>query len=298
MEGLMTIKSIHADILETMQPLNCRRSLGEITVAGVSLNEWQQVHFSTLPVNNELAIRIDLWPSPMLRQIILNANENLRLVGADGEVLGTLRVIPDGAYLSMPVDAESILLRYPWDILRINEQLVGGISDDNIRGTVRERVTIDGNLHLGAGSVVLPGVFIEGKVIIGENCKIGPNCYLRGNTAIGNNCHIGQAVEIKNSLIMDNVGIGHLSYLGDSIVCPNVNFGAGTITANLRHDGKNHRSAVAENLIDTGRRKFGAIIGDNVHTGIHTSIYPSRKIWPDVCTKPGEIIASDLKIAQ
>ena len=59
-----------------------------------------------------------------------------------------------------------------------------------------------------------------------------------------------------------------------------VNFGAGTTTSNLRHDGKNHRSMVHGVLIDTGRRKFGTIIGDGVHTGINTSIYPGRKLWP------------------
>jgi bifunctional UDP-N-acetylglucosamine pyrophosphorylase/glucosamine-1-phosphate N-acetyltransferase len=295
MEVIVTCKSISPGSLETMQPLNCRRQLGEISVAGITLAEWQQVHFGTLPANYELSIRIDLWPSPVLRQILLNANQNLLISGADGEELVKLKVSRDDSCQQLQLDADSFLLRYPWDILKINEQVISNINDNNLRGIVREHVTIDGNLHLGAGSVILPGVFIEGKVMVGENCKIGPNCYLRGNTCIGNNCHIGQAVEIKNSLIMDNVSIGHLSYLGDSIVCPKVNFGAGTITANLRHDGKNHRSAAGNMLVDTGRRKFGTIVGDNVHTGIHTSIYPGRKFWPDVCTKPGDIVAVDIK---
>jgi len=151
-------------------------------------------------------------------------------------------------------------------------------------------------LQVGKGTVILPGVYIEGKVIIGKNCKIGPNCYIRGNTYIDNNCHIGQAVEIKNSIIMNKVSIGHLSYIGDSIICSNTNLGAGTITANLRHDGKNHRSMVNNQLIDTKRRKAGTIIGDNVHTGIHCSIYPGRKIWPNVCTAPGAIIKHDEKV--
>jgi len=101
-------------------------------------------------------------------------------------------------------------------------------------------------------------------------------------------------VEIKNSLLMNNVSAGHLSYLGDSIVSPDTNFGAGTITANFRHDGRNHRSIVADELLDTGRRKLGAIIGDDVHTGIHTAIYPGRKIWPSCSTLPGDIVKRDL----
>jgi len=73
------------------------------------------------------------------------------------------------------------------------------------------------------------------------------------------------------------------------------NFGAGTITANFRHDGKPHRSMVGGELVDTGRLKFGAIIGDDVHTGIHTGIYPGRKIWPHQSTRPGEIVRQDLR---
>jgi bifunctional UDP-N-acetylglucosamine pyrophosphorylase/glucosamine-1-phosphate N-acetyltransferase len=137
-------------------------------------------------------------------------------------------------------------------------------------------------------------VFIEGHVVIGENCKVGPNCYIRGATSIGDGCHIGQAVEIKNSLILSNTSIGHLSYVGDSVVGKKVNFGAGTITSNFRHDGANHRSMVDGQLIDTGRRKFGTIIGDHVHTGIHTSIYPGRKIGTHGSTRPGDIVQYDL----
>ena len=94
---------------------------------------------------------------------------------------------------------------------------------------------------------------------------------------------------------MDGVGAGHLSYVGDSIIGVKTNLGAGTITANFRHDGKNHRSEINGSLVDTGRRKFGSILGDNVHTGVHTSIYPGRKIWNDVSTRPGDCVDRDLK---
>ena len=72
-----------------------------------------------------------------------------------------------------------------------------------------------------------------------------------------------------------------------------VNFGAGTITSNLRHDGNNHRTPVAGQLVDTGRRKFGTIVGDGVHTGINTSIYPGRKFAPGSTTLPGEVVQKD-----
>ncbi|MDA8980700.1 hypothetical protein N9H14_00815 [bacterium] len=99
---------------------------------------------------------------------------------------------------------------------------------------------------------------------------------------------------MKNSVLFSGASVGHLSYVGDSILGEKVNFGAGTITSNLRHDGSNHRSIVAGKLIDTGRRKFGAIIGAGVHTGINTSLYPGRKLGPGTSTLPGQVVSQDL----
>ncbi|MGR3175179.1 MAG: bifunctional sugar-1-phosphate nucleotidylyltransferase/acetyltransferase [Candidatus Scalindua sp.] len=184
---------------------------------------------------------------------------------------------------------------YPWDLIEANSVLVSEIKDD-IKGKVEKNVIVKGKLKVGKGTKILPGTYIKGNVVIGENCSIGPNCYLRGNTSIGNGCHIGQAVEIKNSVIMDNAKVPHLSYIGDSVIGENSNLGAGTITANLKHDNKNVISVVKGKIVDTGRRKFGTIIADDVHTGINTTIYPGRKIWPGVSTLPGEIVDKDKKV--
>ena len=184
---------------------------------------------------------------------------------------------------------------YPWDLIQVNSVLVSEIRNE-IKGKIEKNVAVKGKIHVGKGTVILSGTYIDGNIVIGENCTIGPNCFLRGNTSIGDNCHIGQAVEIKNSIIMDKAKVPHLSYIGDSVIGENSNLGAGTITANLRHDNKNVKSEVKGELIDTGRRKFGAIIADDVHTGINTTIYPGRKIWPGVGTGPGEIVDKDKKI--
>ncbi len=189
---------------------------------------------------------------------------------------------------------DCFLLRYPWDLLRVNELLLGRIQADDIRGQVSPAAHVEGRLVLGEGSVVLPGVFVEGVVVVGRDTRIGPNSYLRGYTAIGDQCRIGQAVEIKNSIVMDHTHVAHLSYCGDSILGAHVNLGGGTIIANLRHDQQAILSMVGGRLVNTGRRKFGAVLGDGVHTGIHTSIYPGRKLWPGAWTRPGEIVAHDL----
>jgi bifunctional UDP-N-acetylglucosamine pyrophosphorylase/glucosamine-1-phosphate N-acetyltransferase len=219
--------------------------------------------------------------------------QSATLVDATGEPLAWHGEAPD---LKRTVTAaHSFIIRHPWDLLRANELYVLQLAENLIEGDVHPSAVIEGVIHLGAGTRILPGVFIEGNVVIGANCKIGPNCYIRGNTSIGDGCHIGQSVEIKNCLILSKTNVGHLSYVGDSVLGENVNFGAGTIVSNLRHDGKNHRSMVNGELIDTGRRKFGCIAGDGVHTGIQTSIYPGRKLWPGTSTRPGEIVSRDLQ---
>jgi bifunctional UDP-N-acetylglucosamine pyrophosphorylase/glucosamine-1-phosphate N-acetyltransferase len=91
---------------------------------------------------------------------------------------------------------------------------------------------------------------------------------------------VGNAVEVKNSAIMSGSKIGHLSYVGDSVIGEGCNFGAGTICSNLRHDKGNIKSFIKGERVDSGRRKLGVIMGDNVMTGINTSIYPGTVIKP------------------
>jgi bifunctional UDP-N-acetylglucosamine pyrophosphorylase/glucosamine-1-phosphate N-acetyltransferase len=184
-------------------------------------------------------------------------------------------------------------LSHSWKLLDANAEVLSMLPK-RIEGIVEPRATVKGKLILGKNSVVKNGVYIEGDVIIGENSVVGPNCYIRGPVAIGQGCKVGNAIEVKNSILMDGATVGHLSYVGDSILGCHVNFGAGTITANLRHDNSHVKSVVKGELVDTGRRKLGAIVGDYVHTGIHTSIYPGRKLWPNTMTKPGEIVDKDI----
>ena len=184
---------------------------------------------------------------------------------------------------------------YPWSFLDVHAQLVGQACEEGSSyiECSTAQLAEGARLFVGEGTKVLPGVYIEGDVVIGKDCKIGPNCYLRGPISIGDNCHVGQGVELKNTILGRGTNVGHLSYIGDSVLANQVNLGAGTITSNLRHDGKNHHSEVGGEIMDTGRRKFGTVIGDGVHTGIHTSLYPGRKLGPGVTTLPGEIVSKD-----
>jgi bifunctional UDP-N-acetylglucosamine pyrophosphorylase/glucosamine-1-phosphate N-acetyltransferase len=228
----------------------------------------------------------------------LEADEVRAFVRSDAACLkmpeGTSLIRRVGATSGDRVAVTSFRVEHSWDLLRANEQHLRSRTDYGRAAEIPPSLYLDGRLQVGRGTRILPGVVIEGDVIIGADCKIGPNCYLRGATTIGDRCHVGQAVEIKNSILMDGTNVGHLSYVGDSILGQKVNFGAGTLTSNLRHDGRNHRTLVAGELVDTGRRKFGAVVGDGVHTGIHTSIYPGRKLAAGATTRPGDIVQTDL----
>ncbi len=181
---------------------------------------------------------------------------------------------------------EWIDIGFPWDLLRANSFFLSKIKR-RIDGKVEDGAHIIGEVIVGKGSVVKSGSYIEGPVVIGENCKIGPNCYIRPSTSIGGRCHIGAAVEIKNSIIMNGTKIPHLSYLGDSVIGEKCNFGAGTKIANLRLDDKNITVNVKNRVVDTRLRKFGAVVGDNVKTGINVTINVGTMIGDNVFIAPG-----------
>ncbi|MCD6591122.1 MAG: NTP transferase domain-containing protein [Candidatus Aenigmarchaeota archaeon] len=185
---------------------------------------------------------------------------------------------------------EWIPVTYPWDVLKANQCILSKIKGGK-RGKVEKNVVVKGNVYIGEGTVIKSGTYIEGPAYIGKNCIIGPNAYIRANTSIGDNCKI--RAEVVNSVIMDNVNAKHFSYIGHSVVGENVNIAAGTVTADFRHDGRTHITIVKGKKIDTGLHKLGAFIGDDVRTGINTSIYPGRKLWPDTSTLPGEVVKSD-----
>lgn len=182
----------------------------------------------------------------------------------------------------------------PWDILAANELMLPDIKP-GISGKIEHGATLSGNVSIGKGTIVRSGAYIVGPVMIGDDCDIGPNCYIRPTTSIGDKVRIGNAVEVKNSAIMNGSKIGHLSYVGDSIIGERCNFGAGTICSNLRHDRGNIKSFIKGERVDSGRRKLGVIMGDDVMTGINTSIYPGTVITSGFWGLPAAIHKGQVK---
>ena len=171
-----------------------------------------------------------------------------------------------------------IPLSYPWNILDANKYLLDKYGE-KIHPSVELR----------------PGAVIEEPVAIDAGSVIGPNCYVRKYSSIGKNCKVGQAVEIKNSIVMDNSFVSHLSYVGDSIIGRNCNVGGGTLFTNLRLDDKNVKMEINGVRVDSGRRKLGGIVGDNVKIGARVTIMPGKRIWPDIMVPACMTVNEDIK---
>lgn len=163
--------------------------------------------------------------------------------------------------------------------------LQGGIPDffasqnpsqtNQIDGQVSQDAYLLGKgIIIRAGAVVEPGAYIKGPAYIGEGTHVRHGAYIRGNVIAGKNCVIGHATEIKHALMLDGAKAGHFAYVGDSILGHNVNLGAGTKLANLKVFRGNIHVYHRGEKINTGLRKFGAILGDGVEMGCNSVANP------------------------
>ena len=285
-------------------PITANRDLGACLIANVPMidllsAELIRAGFQLVDVPDAsartLRIPIDTWID-LGALLMLGRNEkSARLCDSDGVVLAWKGCDePAECEEELRTEAGCFPIVYPWDLLRMNEEVIALMEESSILGEVSPLATITGYVRLGHGSVIHPGTVIEGPVVIGANTQVGPNALIRGATSIGANCYIGHGAEVKNSIIYPNSYISRHCYVGDSIVGSHVTLGAGTRTENHRHDGRQHVSMVRGKAVDTGREKLGAIIGDGVRTGVNTSIEAGVKIGLARTTKPGSYVEKDM----
>jgi UDP-N-acetylglucosamine diphosphorylase/glucosamine-1-phosphate N-acetyltransferase len=187
----------------------------------------------------------------------------------------------------------------PWDLLTANEAVLGELVDggeeqvQRPEGAVESGAELHGPVVVEDGARVRSGAYVEGPVVIREGADVGPNAYVRGASVIGPDVRIGNAVEVKNSVLLGGAHAAHLSYVGDSVLGADVNLGAGTVVANLRHDEGNVRMRVKGEAVDTGRRKLGVVLGDSAKTGIDTSLNAGVVLGTGAATEPGETVTRD-----
>lgn len=177
---------------------------------------------------------------------------------------------------------------FVWDALKEITGYLKAFSLGQIDGDVSPQAYLINpeKITIGKGSVVEPGAYIKGPCIIGENCVVRHGAYIRGNFIAGDKCVIGHDTEVKNAIFLNGAQAAHFAYIGDSILGNQCNLGAGTKLANLKlahdtvfihHEGKN---------IDTGLRKFGAVIGDKAQTGCNVVTNPGTLLGPLVRCYP------------
>jgi len=180
----------------------------------------------------------------------------------------------------------------PWELLAANEWKVGEL-DRRIDGEILGDAELRGAVVVEPQATIESGVVIEGPVLVRSGATVGPNAYVRGATMLGEGVHVGHGVEVKNSVLMADGAVPHVSYVGDSVLGPDVNVGAGTQVANLRHDEAPVRLTVKGERISTGRRKFGVVAGPGARTGINTSLDAGVTLSAGAATEPGEVVTRD-----
>ncbi|MDP6612766.1 MAG: sugar phosphate nucleotidyltransferase [Candidatus Hydrothermarchaeota archaeon] len=231
--------------------------------------------------------------SPEIFDVIRKTEKSER---GEYELTSSINRLIDGGNPPIGVEIKGLWedVGTPWNHLDANHAALDSM-EGSIQSEAEDNVKIKGSLSLGENSIIRSGCYIEGPVFIGDDCVIGPNAYLRAYTTIGKGCKIGNGVEVKNSIIMDNTKVPHLSYVGDSVIGRNCNLGAGTKVGNLRMDEGMVKMRVKGELVNTGRKKLGCVIGDNVKTGLNVMINAGRKIGQSSLIGPGVIVYSDIK---
>ena len=182
----------------------------------------------------------------------------------------------------------------PWDLFEANIRVLNRM-EPKVNGLVEDGTHLIGPVAVAKQARIRSGAYIEGPVLIDEGSDVGPNCYIRPYTTLGKNVRVGSACEIKNSIIMDGTHVGHLSYVGDSVIGEECNLGAGTITANLRFDFKTIKMRVKGEPVNSGRTKLGALIGDHVKTGIGTLLMPGIQIGCNSWIGPNVVVYQDVQ---
>src|SRR6266478_6587210 len=167
---------------------------------------------------------------------------------------------------------------HAWDALKkIKVYLEANLRPD-LHNRCEGRAFIGERVFMGEGTVVEDGAMIRGPAIIGRNCEIRHNAYIREDVIIGDDCVIGNSCEFKNSLLFNHAKVPHFSYVGDSILGYQAHLGAGVKISNFKLMAGNVTVEMEGAPVDTGLRKFGALLGDHTDIGCNSVLNPGSII--------------------
>ena len=177
---------------------------------------------------------------------------------------------------------------YPWELLpKISAFIVelGEKLPKDRYTEVKEHVWVANN------ATVAPSAFINGPAIIDEEVEIRHCAFIRGNAIVGKGAVVGNSTELKNVILFNKVQVPHYNYVGDSILGFKAHMGAGSITSNVKSDKTLVVVKNGDEKIETGLKKFGAMLGDHVEVGCNsvlnpgTVIGPNSNIYPTSCVR-------------
>ena len=173
--------------------------------------------------------------------------------------------------------AKSLLEKYtyPWEVLPHIKEFIIELGE-SLPADIYERVKED--VWIAKSAKVFDSAYIAGPCIIGPETEVRQCAFIRGSALIGSKCVIGNSTELKNVIISDNVQVPHYNYVGDSILGYKSHLGAGAITSNVKSDKTLVCVKYGDEVIETGLKKFAAIVGDNVEVGCQSVLNPGTVI--------------------
>jgi UDP-N-acetylglucosamine diphosphorylase / glucose-1-phosphate thymidylyltransferase / UDP-N-acetylgalactosamine diphosphorylase / glucosamine-1-phosphate N-acetyltransferase / galactosamine-1-phosphate N-acetyltransferase len=153
-------------------------------------------------------------------------------------------------------------------------------------GRVLGRPYVGPAVYVGNDTVIENGATIKGPAWIGNNCQLRSGCYVRENVIVGDNVVLGNSCEFKNCIVFNDAAIPHFNYVGDSILGHKAHLGAGVILSNVKLDRSEISVRFGSQLIPTGLRKFGAVIGDRTEIGCNAVLNPGSILGRDSLVYP------------
>lgn len=164
---------------------------------------------------------------------------------------------------------------YPWEVLPLIREFILGLGETLSPEEYERR---DDDVWIAKSAKLYPNIYIAGPTIIGPETEVRPGAFIRGSALIGAGCVVGNSTEIKNAILFDGAQAPHYNYIGDSILGYKAHTGAGAITSNLKQDHSGVTIRTDNGRIETGLRKFGAILGDHAEIGCGSVLNPGTVI--------------------
>ena len=175
---------------------------------------------------------------------------------------------------------------HAWEVLSQIEGYLAANLRPGLNNSCEGVAFIGKRVFIGAGTVVEDGAMIKGPAIIGRNCQIRHNAYIRENVIVGDDCVVGNSCELKNALLFNHAAAPHFNYVGDSILGCRAHLGAGVKISNLKLGAGSVVIEFEGQRIDTGLRKFGALLGDRADVGCNAVLNPGSVIGRDSAIYP------------